>query len=196
VFVRLDDPRGQHYGGLVAAPVFKKAIQTTLLAERMPVDSSFIARIRQPGQVVRLASASDPAGAEVAYAPAPDPLSQFAADPVATAGAAAASAAPGPDRGAGTGAGTVRDGVSAAAPAPGGGSPTSDYGSAQEAVPPPGEVRVPDFTAMSLREALVVATQRRLELRFTGAGAVSAQDPPAGEIVPFGSTVRVQNGGR
>jgi len=61
-------------------------------------------------------------------------------------------------------------------------------------VPPAGEVRVPDFATMSLREALVVASQRGLQLRFSGAGDVLRQDPAPGEIVPVGSHVRVENG--
>jgi len=40
----------------------------------------------------------------------------------------------------------------------------------------------------------VVASQRRLDLRFTGAGAVLGQEPEPGEIVPLGSAVRVENG--
>ncbi len=163
VFVRLDDPRGEHYGGMVAAPVFKKAIETTLLAERMPVDSSFLARIRQPHQVVRLAAATGGSAEEVAYGPAPD-------DGLAGGGTRARTA-PAP-----------------AVPVVPAGCP-----GCQAAVPPAGEVRVPDFTAMSLREALVVASQRRLQLRFSGAGEVLRQDPPPGEIVPVGSLVRVDN---
>jgi cell division protein FtsI/penicillin-binding protein 2 len=158
VFVRMDDPRGEHYGGLVAGPVFKKAIETTLLAERVPVDSSFFARIRQPSQVVRLAASVGPES-EVAYGPAPRP------DGPAAAGSADGAA---PD-----------------------GEPAMPSG--QLAVPPPGEVRVPDFTAMSLRESLVVASQRGLELRFSGAGRIASQDPPPGEIVPIGTHVRVTN---
>jgi hypothetical protein len=39
-----------------------------------------------------------------------------------------------------------------------------------------------------------VASQRGLELRFTGGGQVTAQEPAAGDIVPVGSAVRVRNG--
>ena len=46
---------------------------------------------------------------------------------------------------------------------------------------------------MSLREAFVVASQRQLELRFTGPGEVLEQEPAPGEIVPFGSPVQVRN---
>ena len=55
-------------------------------------------------------------------------------------------------------------------------------------------MRVPDFTSMSLREALVVASHRHLTLRFSGAGVVLRQRPEAGAIVPVGSAVRVENG--
>lgn len=147
LFVRLDEPRGEYYGGAVAGPVFKRAIETTLFTDRMPVDASFFARIRGPHQVVRFAGGGS-AVREVAYAPPPD---------------AAAAAFP--------------PGGTAAAPAPA----------------PPGAVRVPDFSTMSLREALVVASQRRLALRFDGPGPVVAQEPEAGEIVPVGSVVRVEN---
>jgi cell division protein FtsI (penicillin-binding protein 3) len=153
VFVRLDEPRGAYYGGLVAGPVFKKAIETALFAERMPVDSAFLKRIRKPHQVVRFAAARGVPGVEVAYGPPP--------------------ASPGKGGG-----GPAR------APAPLTGI----------AAVPPGGVRVPDFAGMSLREALVVASQRRLDLRFTGAGAVLGQEPEPGEIVPLGSAVRVENG--
>jgi membrane peptidoglycan carboxypeptidase len=174
VFVRLDDPRGEHYGGLVAGPVFKKAIETTLLAERMQVESSFLARIRRPNQVVQLASTTSASVGEVAYGPAPEPAGTSPEDlagadagdggaPVETAGATVGSASLG------------------------------ECSGCQAAVPPPGEVRVPDFTTMSLREAVVVASQRRLQLRFSGTGDVVRQAPPPGEIVPAGSLVRVDN---
>lgn len=154
VFVRLDDPRGKYYGGLVAGPVFKKAIRTTLLAEKMPVDSSFFAGIRAPHQVVRLASSGSVPEAELAYGPPPAAPSEHM----------------------------------------GGGSPAFPGAELPgEAALPPETVRVPDFKAMSLREAFLVASQRHLELRFSGPGTVLRQTPRAGEIVPWGAVVQVDN---
>ncbi|MFN2431911.1 MAG: penicillin-binding protein [Gemmatimonadota bacterium] len=150
VLVRLDDPQGAYYGGLVAGPVFKKAVETALFTERMPVDASFFDRIRNPHQVVRLASSGGSAAAEVAYGPPPG-----------LPDAAAAAASP---------------------PAP----------SARSSAVP-GSVRVPDFTSMSLREAFVVASQRRLELRFSGPGEVLRQTPEPGALVPSGTVVEVEN---
>ncbi|MBA2565406.1 MAG: transpeptidase family protein [Gemmatimonadetes bacterium] len=139
VFVRLDDPRGEYYGGLVAGPVFKKAVETTLFTKRVPVDSSFLARIRDPQRVVQLASTASDGGLEVAYGPPP-------------------------------------------------GRPEVVH-----APLPPGSLRVPDFTDMSLREALIVASQRHLELRFSGPGAVLRQQPAPGAVVGPGTVVQVVN---
>jgi beta-lactam-binding protein with PASTA domain len=56
-------------------------------------------------------------------------------------------------------------------------------------------VAVPDFTAMSVREALVVASQRGLRIRVTGPGPVVEQDPAPGEPVEPGTEVRIENDG-
>jgi cell division protein FtsI (penicillin-binding protein 3) len=142
--VRLDDPRGEYYGGLVAGPVFKQAVKTALFAERLPVDADFLERIRDPWRVVRASVSGGPAAApEVTTAPRPEP-------------------------------------------APAGGAPRP----ADRRL-----VAVPDFTAMSVREALVVASQRGLRIRVTGPGPVVEQDPAPGEPVEPGTEVRIENDG-
>ncbi|HEY7531034.1 MAG TPA: penicillin-binding protein [Gemmatimonadota bacterium] len=141
--VRLDDPRGEYYGGLVAGPVFKQAVKTALFAERLPVDPGFLERI-DPWRVVHAASGDDAAAAEVTTSPPPEP----------------APATGEPGRGGGN-----------------------------------GLVAVPDFTAMSVREALVVASQRGLRIHVSGPGPVVGQEPAPGAAVEPGTEVFIENDG-
>jgi len=53
------------------------------------------------------------------------------------------------------------------------------------------QVKVPDFQALSLREAIRRASRLGIELSFSGVGRVTSQDPEPGEVVARGSTVRV-----
>lgn len=185
VFVRLDDPRGEHYGGLVAGPVFKKAIETTLFAERVAVDSSFFAGVRERNQVLRLASHDGVPKPEVAYAPPSEPdgggerrLPSHRSDVLGVA------AGPDPRQAADVYGAVSGSGLQAL---------EARVSHSRAGVGAVG-VRVPDFTGMSLREALVVASQHGLELRFTGPGTVIAQEPAAGALVSSGEVVVVHDG--
>jgi cell division protein FtsI (penicillin-binding protein 3) len=58
---------------------------------------------------------------------------------------------------------------------------------------PRNRVKVPDFTGLSLREAVKHAAGLGLELSFTGTGRVAGQTPESGEIVARGEAVRLHN---
>ncbi len=62
-------------------------------------------------------------------------------------------------------------------------------------VPPPeGKTLVPNVSGLDLRGALKVLAERHLEARPEGAGLVTEQDPPAGEIVSPGELVTLRLG--
>ncbi|HUO99977.1 MAG TPA: penicillin-binding protein [Gemmatimonadota bacterium] len=55
------------------------------------------------------------------------------------------------------------------------------------------EIKVPDLSGLSLREAVNRASRLGLRLGFSGTGRVIDQQPEAGEVVPRGEIVRVRN---
>ena len=55
------------------------------------------------------------------------------------------------------------------------------------------QVKVPDFSGLSLREAIQRANRLGIELSFDGVGRIAAQDPEVGEIVARGGRVLVSN---
>jgi cell division protein FtsI (penicillin-binding protein 3) len=55
----------------------------------------------------------------------------------------------------------------------------------------PGEARVPDFSGWPTREAVKTAVGLGLTPSVEGTGRLSRQDPPAGTVLPKGSTVKL-----
>lgn len=56
VFVRIDEPVGKFYGGLVAAPVFHEIVENTLLTRAVDRSPALVERFRSPQQVVQRVS--------------------------------------------------------------------------------------------------------------------------------------------
>jgi stage V sporulation protein D (sporulation-specific penicillin-binding protein) len=172
VFVRIDEPQGAFYGGAVAAPVFREAMESTLLTETMSASPSLIERVRSPDRVVWAVSDSFSA------LPDSEPAPEWKEDAASDAGWTPVlepprELTPVGDRSVLV---SVRSG-----------------GDADPAFDPRTQVKVPEFTGMSLRESIQRAGRLGLELAFDGAGRIVSQDPEPGEIVARGSTVRVAN---
>ncbi|MGH7550292.1 MAG: PASTA domain-containing protein, partial [Gemmatimonadota bacterium] len=54
-------------------------------------------------------------------------------------------------------------------------------------------VKIPDFTGLSLREAVGRASRLHLRLSFEGTGRIVTQSPEPGEIVSRGEVIRVRD---
>jgi cell division protein FtsI (penicillin-binding protein 3) len=81
VFVRIDEPHGAFYGGAVAAPVFREAMESTVLTSTMSTSPSLMERVRHPDRVVWKVSDSfvalpDTARDTLASTVIPDTLAQ------------------------------------------------------------------------------------------------------------------------
>jgi hypothetical protein len=66
-------------------------------------------------------------------------------------------------------------------------------GSGERPYDPRNQVKVPDFTGLSLREAVARAARLGIRLTFSGTGRVATQTPEAGEMLARGEVVRVVN---
>ncbi|HEY7471855.1 MAG TPA: penicillin-binding protein [Gemmatimonadota bacterium] len=158
VFVRIDEPRGAFYGGAVAAPVFREAMESTVLTSTMSASPSLMERVRHPDRVVWKVSDS--------FVALPD---------------------------------TTRDSLPPPAP------PQTIETRWTPLIEPPEELRsapawdprtqvkVPDFSGLSLREAIQRANRLGVELSFDGVGRIASQEPEPGEIVARGAAIRVSN---
>lgn len=173
VFVRVDEPVGAFYGGAVAAPVFREAMEGILLTEAMNQSPALVGRLRSPERVVWTVSDGF---ADLPPFPA-DSTESFVGEarwtPVSEPPAALS-----PDRG--------RDASQWIDVAAGGRPPTAPYD-------PRTQVKVADFSGLSLREAVNHASRLGLRLVFSGTGRVVGQEPEPGEVVPRGGVVRVRN---
>jgi cell division protein FtsI/penicillin-binding protein 2 len=173
VFVRIDEPQGAFYGGAVAAPVFREAMEGTVLTATMSAVPSLMERVRSPDRVVwkvsdgfralpdsgRSAGWSEepPDSTTPRWTPVIEPpreLSDWNLRPV------------------------VIDVAEGRTPA---------------AWDPRTQVKVPDFVSLSLREAIQRASRLGIALSFSGVGRIVSQDPEPGEIVARGAIVRVKN---
>ncbi|HUP18559.1 MAG TPA: penicillin-binding protein [Gemmatimonadota bacterium] len=169
VFVRIDEPVGAFYGGAVAAPVFRRAMESTLISETSGGDASLVGRMRSPDRVVWTVSdsvvdlpawpreaADSTAGGWTPMIELPEDLYEEAVEPYVI---------------------DVRD----------------ERGPPEPAYDPRTHVKIPDLTGLSLREAIARASRLGIRLAFTGTGRLSGQTPEPGEVVPRGSTVAVSN---
>ena len=173
VFVRIDEPQGAFYGGAVAAPVFREAMESTVLTSTMSAAPSLMERVRYPDRVVWRVSDSFSALPDSA---APwEPLEPAAPETVAAlpvdSGAPRWTPLVGPTPGLG--------------PLEGGGTVAM--------WDPRTQVKVPDFAGLSLREAIRRAGALGIELSFSGVGTITGQEPEPGEILSRGATLRVTN---
>jgi membrane peptidoglycan carboxypeptidase len=173
VFIRVDEPVGAFYGGTVAAPVFREAMEGILLTEAMDQSPALIGRLRSPERVVWTVSdgfadlppfpadTTDAFVGEARWTPVLEPQG-------------ALSPRRGPE---------ASQWVDVAA---GGRSHAAPYD-------PRTQVKVPDFGGLSLREAVNHASRLGLRLAFSGTGRVVGQEPEPGEVVPRDGVVRVRN---
>ena len=171
VFVRIDEPQGAFYGGAVAAPVFREAMEGTVLTSTMSDAPSLMERVRSPDRVVWRVSDSFTAlpdtGSPQRLVDAPPADSASRWTPMIEPPRELSDWDLGP---------TVVDVSGNRAPL--------DWD-------PRTQVKVPDFQALSLREAIRRASRLGIELSFSGVGRVTSQDPEPGEVVARGSSVRV-----
>ena len=170
VFVRIDEPQGAFYGGAVAAPVFREAMEGTVLTSTMSDAPSLMERVRSPDRVVWRVSDSfsalpDTGSAEPQVEAHPDSASRWT--PMIEPPRELSDWDLGP---------TVVDVSGKRAPL--------DWD-------PRTQVKVPDFATLSLREAIRRASRIGIELSFSGVGRITSQSPEPGEVVARGSTVRV-----
>jgi len=184
VYVRIDEPIGAYYGGAVAAPVFREAMESTLLTETLKDAPGLIDRVRGVDRVVWTASDTFSA------------LPRFEGVPTGPgSGSASAGDAgvpwpvPGP---------APPYGEVAAAPPPESSVPYVVDVSAQgppesSGFDPRARIKVPDFSDLSIREAVRTAAKLGLRLSFGGTGRVVGQQPEPGEVVSRGTVVRLEN---
>jgi membrane peptidoglycan carboxypeptidase len=175
VFVRIDEPQGAFYGGAVAAPVFREAMESTVLTSTMSAAPSLMERVRYPDRVVWRVSDS--------FSALPDSGAPW--EPIEPAEAVAETLAALPVDSA-TPRWTPLVGPTPGLGPAGGSRPAATWD-------PRTQVKVPDFAGLSLREAIRRAGALGIELSFSGVGTIAAQEPEPGEIVPRGATVRVTN---
>lgn len=201
--VVIDEPIVSHYGGLVAAPVFRRISDRAL--RYLGVTPSFggVARRRpaRRGDETRALAAegnSIEAALEGAHSPPPPaavapPLPAEGAEPSAPlqVGAAAVDAS-----GAEQAPPTFAEVVPPAPPRPEDEPIVYETPRRPEAptLPPirVGQVRVPDLTGMTLREALAAARRRGLALAPQGSGVVVQQVPEPTVGVPRRTPIRVR----
>lgn len=174
VFVRIDEPVGSFFGGAVAAPVFREAMESSLLTETMPAAPTLVSRLRSPERVVWTVSDST-----VALPPWPvdTTIGRSRADsarwtPLLEPPAELVSEGEVP---------YVID-VSGEGVAP-----------TEPPYDPTTHVKVPDFGGLSLRETIGRAARLGLRIEFDGTGRVVEQEPEPGEVVARGSRIRVRN---
>ena len=166
ILVKLDNPRGDYYGGLTAAPVTKAVLEAALASRDASLDRGTLAASRQDA---RPDSVRDTAAA-LADA-------RLAAETLATVHAREGARALAADRAAKDSAGTTP--FVATLPAPRPGKPG--------ALPPR---RIPDVRGLSLRQAVHALHAAGFHVRVEG-GAQVATAPAAGALAPAGSVVRL-----
>ncbi len=166
--VSIDEPSGMHYGGEVAAPVFR-AIATALLGPT-----------HAPGGVRLVTEPQSPAvsaGAEIAVPDVRLLVAPAAAAALARAGLSAAVVSQGAR-------------VLTQDPAPGTRVPRNTV--IQLGRTPEGRAVMPDLAGLSLREALGRLRGLGFEVRVAGIGRVLDQSPPPGTELEGGQVLKLR----
>ena len=166
ILVKLDNPRGDYYGGLTAAPLTKAVLEAALASRNASLDRGSLAAIRQDA---RRDSARDTATALADARRSAETLSTMHARESARALAA--------ERAVKDSAGTTP--FVATLPAPRAGKPAA-----------PRPRPVPDVRGLSLRQAVHALHAAGFRVRVEG-GAETATAPAAGALAPAGSLVRL-----
>ena len=166
ILVKLDNPRGDYYGGLTAAPVTKAVLEAALASRDASLDRGTLAASRQDVRpnVVRDTSA--------AMADA-----RLAAETLSTVHVRESARALTAERAAKDSAGTTPFVATLPAPRP-------DKAGAR----PPR--RIPDVRGLSLRQAVHALHAAGFQVRVEG-GSELATAPAAGALAPAGSVVRL-----
>ncbi len=187
VAVILDSATGQHEGGQIAAPVFRRVAQQVLTYLHIPQDIE----PNSARQRLALLAAAQVKDDEVAEG-SPDRLS-WSADSAAAEGAAVPPASP----------------AAAVEPIVASAMTTAKTGDLRPTEPPSSQVPlpassatavldveggivVPSFIGRRLREVVVAAQQAGLEIEAIGSGIAREQAPPPGSRIPAGTRVAVR----
>ena len=166
ILVKLDNPRGDYYGGLTAAPVTKAVLEAALASRNASLDRGTLAAIRQDA---RPDSARDTAAARAD--------ARLAAETLATVPARSRARALAAERAVRDSAGTTPFVATLPAPRP-------ENPVAQRPRP------VPDVRGLSLRQAVHALHAAGFHVRVEGGTDVTTA-PAAGTLAPPGSVVRL-----
>jgi cell division protein FtsI (penicillin-binding protein 3) len=167
VFVKLDRPQGQYYGGATAAPVTRATMEAILASHRSPLDRGALAAVARaqagpiPVTPVRGMSGTVDAGTGA---------TRFAS----------LGGAPG----------TVSEGTGAAPRGAGGGEPLEANG-ATSGEAEDGMLRLPDMRGANLRAAVRRLHGLGLVVEWNGPGPVRSTQPEPGASVAPGDTIRI-----
>ncbi len=161
IFVKLDEPRGEYYGGLTAAPVSRETLQGILAARTGAIDGRTLLATRAVEPV-----SEGPTRQPRPATPEPMPRGPHIVDLTPPVTALVADSA------------GATEAVELA---------TEGSGSEAEVETPP--VEVPEMAGMSVREAARAAHGAGLTVRVRGSGDIVRSEPPAGRSVERGSPV-------
>ncbi len=147
VLVSIDEPRGDYYGGMVSAPIFREIMGQSLVYLKVAPDPVYLAE-----------SAGPKAGSKDKKGKVPPPVPVAKKDLV-----------------------PKEPVVQAVVPAEAG----------LEPLPPSddGDKLVPDFTGLSVREALRKSEINRFRIQIRGSGLCNRQEPQAGAVAALGTPV-------
>lgn len=166
LLVMIDEPKGAYYGGQIAAPVFQAIMRDVLRYLEVPPQEEV------PGvEPSELTLVPDLVGNEITSAQVELRNKELV----------------GSKEGPGTR--VTRQFPVAGAKVPKG--TTVILYTEEDVIPGEGETAVPSLLGMGLTQARQKLTEAGLMLSAQGSGFAVSQDPPAGTIVPLGTTVKV-----
>jgi cell division protein FtsI (penicillin-binding protein 3) len=166
ILVKLDNPQGEYFGGLTAAPVTKAVLEAALASRNASLDRTTLARSRQDKPIDTGTAAARAAAA-----------AKVAADSVASAPARQGARALAAERAAADTGGMTA--FVATLPAP----------RTTRAVPAPPRP-VPDVHGLSLRQAVHALHTAGFHVQLA-AGPLGSTSPAAGSLAPIGTVVQL-----
>ncbi|MEO8561990.1 MAG: penicillin-binding transpeptidase domain-containing protein [bacterium] len=166
ILVKLDNPQGEYFGGLTAAPVTKAVLEAALASRNASLDRRTLAQSRQDKPLDSTSAAARAAG-----------VAKAEADSAASAPARQGARALAAERAASDSAGTTP--FVATLPAP----------RATRVVPMPPRL-VPDVHGLSLRQAVHALHTAGFHVQLS-AGALGSTSPAAGSLAPVGTVVQL-----